>query len=173
MHGLKQKTIFIALIGLIVLTASVSCSSGQAAAPTATSARATLPPAAPPATGPARQPAGSGSPAQAPLETKQVGEFKLSLYSSPNPPVRGSNKLEIILTDAAGKPVTDAKVAFDLDMTTMSHGKNVVSAQPAGEGRYSGQAFFMMAGPWRSIVVIERPDQPPVQARFDFRVNLR
>jgi len=154
MHDPIWKTIPIALIGLIVLTASVSCSSGQAAAPTATPARATLPPAAP-------------------LETKQVGEFRLSLYSSPNPPVRGSNKLEIILTDAAGKPVTDAKVAFDLDMTTMSHGKNVVPAQPAGEGHYSGQAFFMMAGPWRSIVVVERPDQPPVQARFDFRVNLR
>lgn len=113
------------------------------------------------------------APAQAPLETKQVGEFKLSLYNSPNPPIRGANVMQVSLTDAAGKPVTDAKVSFDLDMTNMSHGKNVVPAEPAGQGLYSGQVSFMMPGPWRSIVVIERPGQPPLQARFDFRVNLR
>jgi len=149
MSVLKKMGLAHVIVALIVLIAAAGCSSGLAPA------------------------AATPTPAPAPLETRQVGNYKLSLYSSPNPPIRGANVMQLTLTDAAGKPVTDAKVAFDLDMTTMSHGKNVVPAEPAGQGLYSGQVFFMMPGPWRSIVVIERPGQPPVQARFDFRVNMR
>jgi hypothetical protein len=139
------------LIGLMMLAAITGCSSG-----------------APPTPAAATQ-----APGGAPLESKQVGDLKLTLYSSPNPPIRGANVIQVSLTDAAGKPVNGAKVSFDLDMTNMSHGKNVVPAEPAGQGLYSGQVSFMMPGPWRSIVVIERPGQPPIQARFDFRVNMR
>ncbi len=152
----KKIAIIHVLIGLMMLIVITGCSSG-----------------APPTPADATQASGGAPPAQAPLESKQVGDLKLALYNSPNPPIRGVNKMQVMLTDAAGKPVTGAKVSFDLDMTNMSHGKNVVPAEAAGQGLYSGQVSFMMPGPWRSIVVVERPGQPPVQARFDFRVNMR
>ena len=104
---------------------------------------------------------------------RQAADLTITLYSAPNPPTRGTDVLEAVVTDAQGQPVTDAQVAFDLDMTNMSHGKNVVAATPQGDGRYAGRAFFMMPGPWRVITLVARPGQPTVQARFDFQVKLR
>ena len=105
--------------------------------------------------------------------TRQAADLTITLYSASKPPTRGTNVLEATVTDAQGQPVTDAQVAFDLDMTNMSHGKNVVAAAPQGDGRYAGRAFFMMPGPWRVITFVARPGQPTVQARFDFQVRLR
>jgi hypothetical protein len=105
--------------------------------------------------------------------TRQAADLTITLYSAPNPPTRGTDVLEAVVTDAQGQPVKDAQVAFDLDMTNMSHGKNVVEATPQGDGRYAGRAFFMMPGPWRVITLVARPGQPTVQARFDFQVKLR
>lgn len=79
--------------------------------------------------------------------------------------------LEALVSDADGQPVSDATVAFDLDMTNMSHGKYVVPAVPAGNGRYTGMVFFRMGGPWRVIVSTERPGRPTEQVRFDFAVR--
>lgn len=105
--------------------------------------------------------------------TRQAADLTITLYSAPNPPIRGTDVLEAVITDAQGQPVTDAQVAFDLDMTNMSHGKNIVAAASQGNGRYAGRAFFMMPGPWRVITFVARPGQPAVQARFDFQVRLR
>jgi len=106
------------------------------------------------------------------LGGKQSGDLFVWVFSVPNPPIRGSNTLEAFITDANGQPVTGAKISFDIDMTNMSHGKNVVEAKPTGEGRYSGKASFMMPGPWRVIIAIERAGQTRT-VRFDFNVNFR
>lgn len=121
---------------------------------------------------------GSSAPA-APLQgtlgggSKKIGAFTVTLFSSPNPPIRGSNTLEALVVDANNQPVTDATVSFDIDMTNMSHGKNVVAAKSTGNGRYAGTLFFMMPGPWRVIVAVERAGQPAASDRFNFSVNLR
>ena len=107
------------------------------------------------------------------LGSKQLNDLTVTLSSSPTPPIRGVGTLEAAIVDAKGQPVTDARVSFDLDMTSMSHGKNVVPAAQTAKGRYAGQVRFVMPGPWRTLVVIERPGQPPMQVRFDFPVNLR
>jgi len=83
------------------------------------------------------------------------------------------NMIEALLVNAAGQAVNDATVSFDLDMTNMSHGRNVVQAQRVGDGRYDGNVFFMMPGPWRIIATVERGGKAVGSARFDFNVNLR
>ncbi len=105
--------------------------------------------------------------------SRKIGNWTVALFSSPNPPIRGSNILEALVTDPLGKPVTDATVSFDIDMTNMSHGKNVVTAKSSGNGRYAGTLFFMMPGPWRVIVAIASPGQPAASERFNFTVNFR
>ncbi len=105
--------------------------------------------------------------------SRKIGNWTVALFSSPNPPIRGSNILEALVTDALGKPVTDATVSFDVDMTTMSHGKNVVTAKSSGNGRYAGALFFMMPGPWRVIVAVASPGQSAASDRFNFTVNFR
>lgn len=97
--------------------------------------------------------------------------YIVKLASDPAIPVRGFDTLEAIVTDAAGKIVADAQVSFDLNMTTMNHGKNLVAAEHRGEGRYLGRVRFMMPGPWRAIVRISRPSQAPEELRFDFKVS--
>jgi len=57
-------------------------------------------------------------------------------------------------------------------MINMSHGKNVVEATPMGEGYYAGDVNFLMAGPWRVLVAIERTGQTST-VRFDFDVNFK
>ena len=113
------------------------------------------------------------APAPGTLGNQQAADLVVRLFSTPTPPVRGLDVLEAVITDVKGQPVTDARVSFDLDMTTMSHGKYVVKAAPQAGGRYAGQVRFMMPGPWRVIAIIERPGHPIEQMRFDFNVNLR
>ena len=106
-----------------------------------------------------------------PLGSQQVNDLQVVLTSYPASPIRGRNVLEVLIADAESRPVTDAQVSFDLDMTNMSHGRNIVPAQPMGNGHYSGRVFFMMPGPWRIIAVIERPDKPVERVRFNFSVK--
>jgi hypothetical protein len=104
------------------------------------------------------------------LGGKPSGDLLVWLFSNPNPLVRGDNTFEVLVTDANGRPITDAAITFDIDMTNMSHGKNVVTASSLGEGRYRGMVHFLMAGPWRVIVGIDRAGQTNT-VRFDFMVN--
>ena len=154
-----QLTLFVILAAALV--GSAGCASG---APSPAVAQPTPPAQSSPPAAAGRTSLGGA---------RQAADLKITLYSAPNPPTRGTNVLEAAVTDAQGQPVTDAQVAFDLDMTNMSHGKNVVAATPQGEGRYAGRAFFMMPGPWRVITLVQRPGQPVTQARFDFQVRLR
>ena len=133
------------------------------------------PPTAIPTLTPASAPTTSATKAavnQVALGGKQSGELLVWIYGNPNQPIRGANTLEIFVADANGKPITDAKVSFDLDMTNMSHGKNVVTASSLGEGRYNGSVHFLMPGPWRVIVVVDRNGQTE-KVRFEFNVNWR
>lgn len=124
------------------------------------------PAAAPtPAIGPPAGTLGGGS--------KQTADYSILLLGTPNPLARGGATLEAVVTDAKGQPVDDARVTFDLDMTNMSHGKNVVAAAFKGAGRYTGVVNFMMGGPWRVIVGVERAGLPAQTVRFDFSVNAR
>jgi hypothetical protein len=163
----RHRTMSLFLVTVVALVASAGCTGGTTPppAPTTTFARPAQSPAQPPA------PAAAGRTSLG--SSKQAADLAIALFSAPNPPIRGANALEAVVTDAQGQPVTDVQVAFDLDMTNMSHGKNIVVATPQGEGRYAGQVFFMMPGPWRVITFIQRQGQPTLQARFDFQVNLR
>lgn len=104
------------------------------------------------------------------LGGKQSGELFVWIFSDPNPPSRGDTTLEALVFDADGQPVSDAAISFDIDMTNMSHGKNVTAAESLGDGRYSGDVFFLMPGPWRVIVGVERAGETTT-VRFDFMVN--
>jgi hypothetical protein len=107
-----------------------------------------------------------------PLGVKKSGDISVHLFSDPASPVRGNNTLKVHLEGSNGHPITDAKISFDLDMTNMSHGKNVVPATSLGAGDYQGKVNFMMPGPWRVIVGIEQSGQMST-VRFDFNVKTR
>jgi YtkA-like len=105
--------------------------------------------------------------------SQQIGDLTVWLSAPKAAPVRGQNVIEALIVNASGQAVNDARVSFDLDMTNMSHGKNVLEALRVGDGRYDGNVSFMMPGPWRIIAAVERGGKAVGSARFDFTVNLR
>ncbi len=149
----------------VVAIAGVLWSAGCSAATPA-------PTVAPTATGQVHVAPATATPGPA-LGSQQVNGLLVVLRSHPASPIRGRNVLDVLIADAESRPVTDARVSFDMDMTTMSHGINIVPAQSNGNGHYTGQAFFMMPGPWRVITVIERPGRPADRVRFNFNVKLK
>jgi hypothetical protein len=109
-------------------------------------------------------------PRLAALGGKKAGSLYVWIYSDPNPPVTGENAFEVYIGDENNQPVADAKLSFDLDMTTMSHGKNFVSAEALGDGFYAGNVLFMMPGVWRNIITIDYGGES-MTVRFDFNVK--
>jgi len=93
------------------------------------------------------------------------------LSSASGAPAVGSATVDAYFVGDDGQPIADAAVTFDIDMTNMSHGKTLAPTTATGDGHYIGDIHFMMPGPWRIIAMIERPDQAPVQLRFDFQVQ--
>jgi hypothetical protein len=153
----------IMILGLAVILLLTACGMMSAPLPDQPTAIPTLTPAFSATQHPSMTPVPA-------LGGKPSGDLLVWIFSNPTAPLRGNNTFEAFITDAKGQPVTDATVTFDINMTNMNHGKNVVTASSLGEGHYSGDVFFLMPGPWRVIVGIDRAGQiNPV--RFDFMVH--
>jgi YtkA-like len=83
----------------------------------------------------------------------------ITLTSKPSPPKTGDNTFEVMVKDAAGKPVTDAEVTAMFvmpKMGTMPEMKNNVTLKHEKEGRYVGKGQVMMAGKWDVTVMVKR-----------------
>jgi hypothetical protein len=163
------------LLAFAVLLSIAGCAPAANASPTPVLTASNSQPSVVPTALPLGSPTANGVLALAPgtLGNQKSVNFVVRLSSTPTPPIRGIDTLEAVVTDTKGQPINDVQVSFDLDMTTMSHGKNVMVAAPQGNGRYVGQVRFMMPGPWRVIAVVEQPGHPAEQVRFDFNVNFR
>ena len=150
------------LLGLLVfvLTACAASPTNPVVVPTAIPILTSAP----------EQPTSTAVMQPTPLGSKQSGDLLVSMFCNNNPPFTGGNMFEVVVSDAGDQPVSDAKITFDADMTNMSHGKNVVEAVSIGEGRYRGKIAFLMPGPWRVIVGIDRAGQKTT-TRFDFKVD--
>lgn len=85
-------------------------------------------------------------------------EGPISLSTSPNPLQPGPATFIIEVKDKNGKPVNDATVAFDLNMTTMNMGTQQGNAVPQGNGRYTTVGTISMRGPWRVRTTVTMPD---------------
>ena len=83
----------------------------------------------------------------------------IMLTSKPSPPKTGDNTFEVMVKDAAGKPITDAEVTamfFMPKMGAMPEMKNNVTLKHQKEGTYVGTGQVMMAGKWDVTVSVKR-----------------
>ncbi len=103
---------------------------------------------------------------------KKAGEYSVSVRMDRNPPSVGSNNMEILITDRAGKAVKDAKVLVDYGMPampgmppmaykadTMSHGNG-----------YHTILNISMKGPWYVNIKITSQGKT-VSTKFTFDAN--
>ena len=159
---MKRFRLVLGLLAILAFTAACGASGA------ASSGAKALSPATPIAADVA-MPAAPAGPFLAPGQ--QTGDVMVWLSSTPVQPAAGNAQLVTTLIGRDGQPISDARVTYDTDMTNMSHGPYLVVAEPSEAGHYAGKVHFSMAGPWRVITIIERPGQPPVRLRFEFRVK--
>ncbi len=94
----------------------------------------------------------------------------ISLSTNPNPLRLGQATFMIDVKDKSGKPVDNATVSYDINMTTMNMGTQQGNATPQGNGRYSAVGSMSMRGSWRVRTTVKMPDGS--MENKDFTVNV-
>lgn len=99
--------------------------------------------------------------------SKKTGDYSVLIKIDRNPPVVGKNNVEIAITDASGKAVTDAKVVVAYSMPPMPGMAPMNYKTDAGlKGNvYKAQVNYSMAGSWNNEVRITRSGKT-VSTRF-------
>ncbi len=99
------------------------------------------------------------------MEKKAEG---LTLVFSTDPtPVRiGENRIQVTVTDAAGKPVSHAKVRLTFTMPMPGMIPATVPMTEGKPGIYVAKVNLGMAGQWDLTIEIQRPGQPDVKETF-------
>jgi len=90
--------------------------------------------------------------------SKKVGDYNVVIKIDKNPPVAGNNNVEITLTDASGKAVTDATVVLNYSMPAMPGmpAMNYKADAQASGNVYKTKVNYSMAGPWNNELKVTR-----------------
>lgn len=92
---------------------------------------------------------------------KKVDDYTVKVEIDKNPPIIGDNNMSVIIQDASGKNITDAKVKVGYSMPAMS-GMPAMSykTDAALQGNaYKAKVNFSMAGSWNVEVQITEPQK--------------
>ena len=87
---------------------------------------------------------------------KKAGDYSVEIKMDKESPVVGSNNVEIVIKDKAGKAVTDAKVLVTASMPSMPGMpamENKADAKLEG-GKYKAKIDLSMGGSWNMSVRI-------------------
>ena len=104
-------------------------------------------------------------------EPRQKNGLTFSLTTAPENLKPGNVLLKLILTDQAGKPVTNAQVGFVYTMPMPGMMDSKVTARHTKDGLYEGNVLFGMGGTWVVTVNATVPGQPPIAEKFQFSVG--
>ncbi|HNY49180.1 MAG TPA: FixH family protein [Smithella sp.] len=90
--------------------------------------------------------------------TKKAGDLTVVVKIDKNPPVTGTNKMDIALKDAAGKNVTDASVIVEYGMPAMPGmgAMNYKTNATLKGSNYLATVNFSMSGAWNVNIKINR-----------------
>ena len=94
----------------------------------------------------------------------------ISITTNPNPLQIGPATFLIEVKDTEGKPVDNATVFFDLNMTTMNMGTQQGNATSQGNGKYAAAGRMSMRGPWRVSTKVTMPDSSVINKNFTFDI---
>lgn len=88
--------------------------------------------------------------------TKKIDDYTIKVEIDKNPPIIGNNNVTITITDATGKPVTDAKVKVGYSMPAMSGmpAMNYKTDMTLKGNEYMAKVEFSMAGSWNVEIQI-------------------
>jgi len=106
------------------------------------------------------------------LVNKKAGNLEATIRIDKNPPIVGTNNMEISLKDASGKEVTDARVTVEYGMPAMPGmpAMNYRTDARLQGAKYRAALTLSMAGSWNVTVKINRQGKP---ASAKFTVDAR
>lgn len=113
----------------------------------------------------------SSVPASTPTATPSVA-VKIELGANPDPPRSGSIDLVVMLTDAAGQPIDNAKVSLIISHKDMANMDLFGLSSGQGDGRYMLTSDFSMAGDWQVIVEVRGVSAETIRKNYELRLNL-
>jgi hypothetical protein len=87
----------------------------------------------------------------------------------PAPARVGVSTITFKLTDAAGKPITGAKVALEADMSHAGMSPVFADALEAQPGRYQTSVNFQMAGDWILLLHVTLPGGKKLERQIEAR----
>ncbi len=103
---------------------------------------------------------------------KEVDGLQVKILMDNDPPAKGKNNLNIILTDSEGKPVTKARIKVDYSMPPMKNMPTMIYKTRAKfkGGIYRAMVNLSMSGRWDIRVNVKRPGKS--LAKVSFSVNV-
>lgn len=104
-------------------------------------------------------------------ETRQAGGLTFTLTTMPETPKAGETVLRLKVTDQAGKPATNAQVAFSYTMPMPGMMAAKVTGTHSKNGVYEGKAMLGMGGMWEVTANVTVAGQPPISETFQFVVG--
>jgi YtkA-like len=91
-------------------------------------------------------------------ERVDTGYADVVLKLEPDPPMAlKDTSLTAEIKDTSGRPLTGARVVFDLSMPGMYHGENRPVGGEFKPGVYKGDGVFTMGGKWLIKVEVKAP----------------
>jgi hypothetical protein len=90
--------------------------------------------------------------------TKKAGDLTVEIKIDRNPPATGTNNMDIVVKDASGKAVTDAKVLVEYGMPAMPGMPAMnykTDAQAKGE-TYKAAMNLSMGGSWNISIKVTK-----------------
>jgi len=98
-------------------------------------------------------------------QTVQAGELKVSLRM--DEAAIGQRVVDLMIADAAGKPVDIAAARLRFSMIGMDMGTIEIDAQPVSAGHFQARGqFFTMAGDWAIEATLSRAGKTPLLVPF-------
>lgn len=89
----------------------------------------------------------------------KAGDFKVTVRIDKNPPARGYNNLDVVITDATGKPITDAEVQVEYLMPSFPGRPPMMkysTAAKQSDHHYAAQIDLSMDGVWNILLKVTR-----------------
>ena len=93
--------------------------------------------------------------------TKKAGDLAVDVKIDKNPPISGTNNMEIVVKDAGGKAVTDAKVLVEYSMPAMP-GMPAMNYKADAElkgNAYKAAMNLSMSGSWNVSIKVTRANK--------------
>ncbi len=107
---------------------------------------------------------------RAPL-ADEAPEVQVTLAADPATAVVGPLRFDVTLVDASGAPIDDATVTLRGDMSHAGMEPVLATAVAQGQGRYSADFAWTMAGDWVVTVQVTLPDGRVKIAQFPYGVQ--